>query len=145
LENLLLAEEKVDCMVQDNTERESPLRLFEQDIVVLFHITDYYNLDCKHCFINAKHTRQNEYTLYEVSVILSDLKTLKALNVTSEIFSFYVTVQKQSKKYLVGSPKTTRKGTTRREIIDFLLCGTCGSNLTSFYLSGPVRWMTCSV
>ncbi|MBU7022997.1 MAG: radical SAM protein [Theionarchaea archaeon] len=69
-------------MVQNNTERESPLRLFEQDIFVLFHITDYCNLDCKHCFINAKHTRQNEFTLHEVSTILSDMKALKALNVT---------------------------------------------------------------
>jgi sulfatase maturation enzyme AslB (radical SAM superfamily) len=69
-------------MVQNNAEREFPVRSFEQNITVLFHITDYCNLDCKHCFINAKHTRENEYTVHEVSTILSDMKTLKALNVT---------------------------------------------------------------
>lgn len=69
-------------MVQDNTGRELPLQPFEQNITVLFHITGYCNLDCKHCFINAKHTRENEYAFHEVSAILSDLKTLNALNVT---------------------------------------------------------------
>ncbi|MBU7029457.1 MAG: radical SAM protein [Theionarchaea archaeon] len=68
--------------IEDHSERELHLRLFKEDITVLFHITDYCNLDCKHCFINASHTPTHQYSLDEISSILSDLKTLRAFNIT---------------------------------------------------------------
>jgi MoaA/NifB/PqqE/SkfB family radical SAM enzyme len=53
------------------------LRLFEEKVTFLFHITDGCNLACNHCFINAQPTAVNEFSLDEIASILADMKTLK--------------------------------------------------------------------
>ena len=57
------------------------LRLFEENVTFLFHITDGCNLECKHCFINASHSPVHEFTLDEISAILEDMRKLKASHV----------------------------------------------------------------
>lgn len=63
-------------------ERELSSKPFTQNVVVLFHITDWCNLNCKHCFVNAHSTPVHQYSLHKVSSILTDLQTLKAFHVT---------------------------------------------------------------
>ena len=53
------------------------LRLFEEEVTVLFHITDWCNLDCQHCFIDAHEVPVNQFSLDEITHILTDMKTLK--------------------------------------------------------------------
>jgi MoaA/NifB/PqqE/SkfB family radical SAM enzyme len=52
-------------------------RLFEEEVTFLFHISDRCNLDCKHCFIDAHHTVVHQFSVDEVSAIVTDMKKLK--------------------------------------------------------------------
>lgn len=57
------------------------LRLFEEEVTFLFHITDRCNLDCRHCFIDATPTPVHEFTLSEISSIVADMRRLKTSHV----------------------------------------------------------------
>jgi MoaA/NifB/PqqE/SkfB family radical SAM enzyme len=57
------------------------LRFFEEKVTFLFHITDWCNLDCQHCFINAHHTPVHQFTVEEVSSIVRDMKKLKTTRI----------------------------------------------------------------
>lgn len=56
-------------------------RLFEEDVVFLFHITDCCNLKCSHCFIDAAPSPVHQFSLDDVSSILADMRRLKASHV----------------------------------------------------------------
>ncbi len=56
-------------------------KVFQEKVTFLFHITDWCNLTCNHCFINASPTPIHHFTLEEVSRILADMKTMKATHV----------------------------------------------------------------
>lgn len=60
---------------------ERALRLFEENVTFLFHITDGCNLDCRHCFIDAHHSPVHEFTFEEISLILTDMRKLNASHV----------------------------------------------------------------
>lgn len=57
------------------------LRFFEEKVTFLFHITDWCNLNCQHCFINAHHTPVHQFTVEEVSSIIRDMKKLKTTRI----------------------------------------------------------------
>ncbi len=59
----------------------SPIRLFEEEVTFLFHITDGCNLNCTHCFIDAHPSPLHEFSLEEVTSILSDMQELRVHHV----------------------------------------------------------------
>jgi MoaA/NifB/PqqE/SkfB family radical SAM enzyme len=72
-------------MVTRNTSQENcsnALKPFREKVHMLFHITDWCNLDCKHCFINASHFPVFEYSLDEISSLLTDMRALNVFHVT---------------------------------------------------------------
>ncbi len=57
------------------------LRLFEENVIFLFHLTDRCNLACDHCFIDANPSPIHEFSLEEVAAVLADMKKLKTFHV----------------------------------------------------------------
>jgi MoaA/NifB/PqqE/SkfB family radical SAM enzyme len=57
------------------------LRLFEENVIFLFHITDGCNLSCNHCFIDAYPSPLHEFSLDKAAAILADMKELKTFHV----------------------------------------------------------------
>lgn len=67
-----------DTIPQDNPHT---VRLFQEKVTFLFHITDWCNLNCSHCFIDARPSPVHHFSLEEVSSILADMRRLKASRV----------------------------------------------------------------
>ncbi|MBU7017585.1 MAG: radical SAM protein [Theionarchaea archaeon] len=63
---------------QDNV---YPPMFFTEEVTFLFHITDWCNLTCNHCFINAGSSPVHQFSLGEVSSILADMRRLKVSHV----------------------------------------------------------------
>jgi MoaA/NifB/PqqE/SkfB family radical SAM enzyme len=71
-------------MSKDTLPQSAALRIFKEEVTILFHITARCNLDCRHCFIDASPSSVHHFSLEEVSSILADMRTL---NVTRVVFS----------------------------------------------------------